>query len=122
MTREKINRRVVMCDFDRRVDVKVLKIRWRYIADKLWPGVRFRLNYADSPSGRGVHFWAVAQGVDLADKHDILLAQCLMGSDVKRERMNLKRISQGIRDWNVLFCTKRVSLHNSAKKHLTKRK
>lgn len=130
MKREVVNRRVVMCDFDEKITFTEVKYRWKYIAKQLWPGVRFRLHFEKSPGNRGFHFWAVADR-DLLLRNDyyynpakfrILLAQCLMGSDIKRERANLARITAGIEDWNVLFATRRTSLHNIGKKSLTKRK
>lgn len=120
MKREMVNRRVVMCDFDEKVKLAEVRKRWRQIAGQLWPGVRFRTYSEKSPSGRGLHFWAVAdKGLVVYGSEDrwgkfermgVLLAQCLMGSDIKRERANLARISAGVEDWNRLFSTKRVDL------------
>lgn len=131
MKRKIVNRRIVMCDFDEKITFTEVKYRWKYIARQLWPGIHFRLHFEKSPGGRGLHFWALANK-NLNDFSDykkagaekILLTQCLMGSDIKRERANLARITAGIEDWNVLFSTKRVpvaSLHNVEKKSLTRK-
>lgn len=116
MKKKAINRSVdkraasIMVDLDRRITKANLVKAFAFIGPALFPGVQFTFNYRISPSGRGVHFWAIAQNVNKLPVYRVLLAQCLLGSDIGRERANLVRIRAGIKDWNRLFSTKRLKL------------
>lgn len=107
----------VMCDFDSKKEKpEALRRRFRWLAELMWgKEIKWRTFVKPSPSKRGWHFWAYPiTSPETAriywSQTNILLLQCLMGSDIKRERMNFKRIRQGISDWNVLFSTRREKL------------
>lgn len=54
-----------------------------------------------SPSGQGWHVYL--QFIDSVSDTSIILFQVLLGSDYKREVMNLKRVMRGDKNWNKLF-------------------
>ena len=58
-----------------------------------------------SPSGKGYHV-IIDMKRDIPDIVAVTL-QSLMGSDYKRECYNLIRVANGIKNWNVLFKSKK---------------
>jgi hypothetical protein len=99
-----------MVDLDRKITKTRLVKDFNFIGPALFPGYKWTFKYHVSPSGRGVHFIATAREGQRLPVFRILLAQCLMGSDIGREKANLVRIRAGIKDWNRLFSTKRLDL------------
>lgn len=119
MNRLIVNTRMIMVDFDdQKLTPEQIRRRFRWVARKVMgPDLKIRwVTYVrPSPSGRGWHFWAKGYlpfGLRRLGWKNQLLIQCLMGSDLGRERANLSRIRNGVEDWNRLFSTGRVSVKN----------
>ena len=55
-------------------------------------------------TGKGYHIHGVILG-DVDDK-DVIIIQMALGSDYLRELYNLRRVRNGIKNWNVLFSSK----------------
>lgn len=110
-----IKARMVMVDFDRREPSGKIFTRWAWLSQALWPGSVWNVEMERSPSGRGWHFWAAVLNKRKLNSMQVLLCQCLMGSDIGRERYNFTRIKAGEKDWNWLFSTKRKKLYRRKK-------
>lgn len=103
------------CDGLKSAELKSRLALFKNLLEKMWPGRNFRVYRKPSPSKTGWHIWAVPIGEVMLLKRDILLVQCLAGSDIKRERCNFDRICAGQEDWNILFATKRLPLKGLGK-------
>jgi hypothetical protein len=101
---------LLLCDIDRREHVPSLRRRVRAVCKLVWPGSCVRITVQNSPSGRGLHVLGLVKTSSPHTDEQVILAQLLCGSDVNRERFNLQRVRQGIREWNVLFETVRYPL------------
>jgi hypothetical protein len=115
---------VVMIDLDGNWQAFLFQVsnRFNMLADKLWPGTLWRVQYQRSPSGKGWHFWARAKNRKFLPALEVILVQALCESDIRRERGNFYNLMNGTKNWNRLFSTKRVPIQKKTKKYLTARK
>jgi len=100
---------MILVDIDGNLGDEEVRARFFSVKALLWPDRKWDYRFFLSPSGRGWHFIATIFGREIPAK-EIVLAQLLCGSDRLRELANLRRIRDGVKDWNVLFKTRRERL------------
>jgi hypothetical protein len=104
--------RMIMIDWDSKKFSKSMSDDFTRFSQILFPGVRWKSYHLErSPSGKGWHFYIEALNRDRLCPFRTILLQCLLGSDIGRERANIDRLGQKVKDWNRLFSTKRMLLY-----------
>ena len=85
----------------------------RSVLEFMYWGIRIGKTVSvKSPSGKG---WHILLPIYLVGHRrlphvNIILVQALAGSDLGREKANFFRAERGVKNWNRLFCTKRLPL------------
>jgi hypothetical protein len=99
------NRQILKLD----IDSKEIDIIRFYIISRL-----LRMNIYSiikKKTKHGYHLTLEISSPYINDDRDIVLVQCLLGSDYKRELFNFLRVKHKCRRWNVLF-TKKYRMKN----------
>jgi len=101
----------IKLDFDNLTEKRLLSLvqsRWRFLFRHDWPGVgRLRVQYVDAQRTR--HGYHVRIGVKRnIGNRDLNFLQLALGSDFRRECLNLRRIvaCRQMKAWNVLYAVK----------------